>query len=55
MRRGTLITLIALFTLLVVVAAIQLTQTAPTTPFPGPVSGTPLPSGFTTGSPSPAG
>ncbi|MGZ8566313.1 MAG: hypothetical protein ACXWXS_04605 [Actinomycetota bacterium] len=43
MRRGTAITLIVLFTLLVVTAAFQLTQDAPDTPFPGPVSGTPLP------------
>lgn len=44
MRRGTAITLILLFTLLVVVAVIQLGQEPPTAPYPGPVSGTELPS-----------
>jgi hypothetical protein len=43
-RRGTLITLIVLFVILVVVAAVQLSQNRPQSPFPGPVSGTPLPS-----------
>lgn len=52
MRRGTLITLVVLFALLVVVAIVQLTQPTPETPFPGPVSGTPLPSGLTTVPPS---
>jgi hypothetical protein len=42
-RRGTLITLIVLFALLSVVALVQLTQDHPTSPYPGPVSGTPLP------------
>jgi hypothetical protein len=50
MRRGTLITLICLFALLVTIAVIQLTQTPPESPYPGPASGTPLPSGVTTGS-----
>lgn len=49
MRRGTLITLICLFALLATVAVIQLTQTTPQSPYPGPASGTPLPSGVTTG------
>jgi hypothetical protein len=53
MRRPTLITLIVLLVLMVVVAAIQLNQPAPSAPFPGPVSGTPLPSGLTTVPPSP--
>lgn len=52
MRRGTLITLVVLFALLVVVAIVQLTQPAPTTPYPGPVPGTPLPPGLTTGTPA---
>jgi hypothetical protein len=43
MRRGTAITLIILFGLLVITAVIQLNQQAPPAPFPGPVSGTPLP------------
>jgi hypothetical protein len=43
-RRGTAITLIVLFVLLVVATIIQLDQRAPTTPFPGPSSGTELPS-----------
>jgi hypothetical protein len=56
MRRGTLITLICLFALLVTIAVIQLTQTAPQSPYPGPASGTPLPSGVASGTPtSPAG
>ncbi len=50
MRRGTAITLIILFALLVVAAVVQLNQRAPSTPFPGPVSGTPLPTQL---SPSP--
>lgn len=47
MRRGTLIAVIALAVLFVVVAVIQFTMDAPPAPFPGPVSGTPLPSGIT--------
>jgi hypothetical protein len=44
-RRGTAITLILLFSLLVVVAIVQLSQDPPATPYPGPsVSGTPSPS-----------
>jgi hypothetical protein len=42
-RRGTLITLIVLVTLLVIVAVVQLTQNRPSSPYPGPASGTPLP------------
>lgn len=52
MRRGTFLTLIVLFALLVVVAIVQLTQSPPGSPFPGPVSGSPLPSGLTTVPPS---
>ncbi len=44
MRRGTAITLVVLFVVLVVAAAVQLNQPAPTTPFPGPSNGTELPS-----------
>ena len=44
MRRGTAITLILLFALLVVVALVQLNQEAPSSPYPGPPSGTELPS-----------
>ena len=44
MRRGTAITLVVLFVVLVVAAAIQLNQPAPSTPFPGPSNGTELPS-----------
>jgi len=44
MRRGTAITLVVLFVVLVVAAAVQLNQQAPTTPFPGPSNGTELPS-----------
>jgi hypothetical protein len=43
-RRGTAITLIVLFVLLVVVAIAQLSQDPPVQPYPGPVSGTELPS-----------
>jgi hypothetical protein len=43
MRRGTAITLIILFVVLVITAVVQLNQHAPPAPFPGPVSGTPLP------------
>jgi len=42
-RRGTAITLIVLFVLLGVTAWAQLRQTAPVNRYPGPVSGTPLP------------
>jgi len=42
-RRGTAITLIVLFVLLVVTAWAQLRQAAPPNRYPGPVSGTPLP------------
>jgi hypothetical protein len=42
-RRGTAITLVILFTLLAITAVVQLNQDAPTTPYQGPVSGTPLP------------
>jgi hypothetical protein len=52
MRRPTLITLIVLFVLLVTAAVVQLSQIAPNEPYPGPVSGTPLPSGLTTVAPS---
>jgi hypothetical protein len=52
MRKGTLITLIVLFLVLVGATIAQLSQDAPSTPYPGPVSGTPLPSGFTTIQPS---
>jgi hypothetical protein len=52
MRRGTLITLIVLFALLFVVAIVQLTQQPPGSPFQGPVSGTPLPSGLPANPPS---
>jgi hypothetical protein len=44
MRRGTAITLVVLFVVLVLAAAVQLNQPAPTTPFPGPSNGTELPS-----------
>jgi hypothetical protein len=54
MRRGTFLTLIVLFALLVVVAVVQLTQPPPPSPFPGPREGTPLPSGLTTVPPSSA-
>jgi hypothetical protein len=43
-RRGTAITLILLFALLVVVAIFQLNQDPPSAPYPGPASGTELPS-----------
>jgi hypothetical protein len=43
MRRPTAILLVALFLVLVVAAVIQFTQDAPVAPYPGPVSGTPLP------------
>jgi hypothetical protein len=43
MRRPTAVALIALFTMLVVAAVIQFSQDAPVRPYPGPVSGTPLP------------
>ncbi len=44
MRRGTAITLVVLFVVLVVAAAVQLNQPTPSTPFPGPSNGTELPS-----------
>jgi len=44
MRRATAITLIVLFVVLVVAAAVQLNQPTPSTPFPGPSNGTELPS-----------
>jgi hypothetical protein len=47
MRRPTFIILIVLLALLVVTAAIQFSLDAPDAPFPGPVSGTPLPPGAT--------
>jgi hypothetical protein len=47
-RRATAITLIVLFVLLLVATVVQLNQSAPSTPFPGP-STTELPSS----SPSP--
>jgi hypothetical protein len=43
-RRGTAITLILLFALLMVVALVQMSQDPPAAPFPGPVSGTEIPS-----------
>jgi hypothetical protein len=43
-RRGTAITLILLFALLVAVAVIQLNQDAPSSPYPGPASGSEMPS-----------
>jgi hypothetical protein len=43
-RRATAITLVVLFVLLVVAAAAQLRQQPPSTPYPGPSSGTELPS-----------
>lgn len=52
MRRGTLIAVIVLAVLLVGTAIVQFTLDAPQAPFPGPVSGTPLPSGLTTVPPS---
>lgn len=51
MRRGTAITLIVLFVLLAATAAIQLNQDAPTTPYRGPMSGTPLPPELTVTAP----
>ena len=48
MRRFTLITLIVLFVLLVGAALYQLTLASRDAgPFPGPVEGTPLPTGST--------
>jgi len=43
-RRGTAITLIVLFVLLVAAVIGQLGQHAPSQPYPGPASGTELPS-----------
>jgi len=51
-RRGTAITLIVLFVLLVAAVIGQLRQPAPSQPYPGPVSGTELPS-VTPASPTP--
>jgi len=42
-RRATAITLIVLFTLLLVATVAQLNQPAPSTPFPGPTNGSGLP------------
>jgi hypothetical protein len=42
-RRGTAITLIVLFVLLVAAVVGQLRQHVPSQPYPGPVSGTELP------------
>jgi hypothetical protein len=44
MRRATAITLVVLFVLLMIAAAAQLNQPAPSTPFPGPSNGTEAPS-----------
>jgi hypothetical protein len=44
MRRATAITLVILFVLLVIAAAVQFSQPTPSAPFPGPSSGTELPS-----------
>jgi len=44
MRRATAITLVVLFALLLIAAAAQLNQRAPSTPFPGPSAGTEVPS-----------
>ena len=49
MRRGTAITLIFLFVLLAVALIAQLRQPAPTRPYPGPASGTELPSASPSG------
>jgi uncharacterized membrane protein len=46
-RRGTAITLIVLFVLLVAAVIGQLRQRAPSQPYPGPVSGTELPTSGT--------
>ena len=40
--------LLALFAVIVGAAIVQLVREPPAEPFPGPVSGTPLPSGITT-------
>jgi hypothetical protein len=47
MRRGTAITLIVLFVLLVAAVIGQLRQRTPSQPYPGPVSGTELPTSTT--------
>jgi hypothetical protein len=53
-RRGTAITLIVLFVLLVAAVIGQLNQRAPSQPYPGPASGTefpqssPIPTGMPT-------
>jgi len=43
-RRGTAIVLVVLFVLLLIAAAAQLRQPAPSTPYPGPAGGSELPS-----------
>jgi hypothetical protein len=50
-RRGTAITLVILFLLLAIAAAAQLRQSSPQQPYPGPVSGTELPSTVTVSPP----
>ena len=52
MRRPTAIALVVLFLVVIAAAILQLTQDPPDAPFPGPVQGTPLPSGLTTVAPS---
>jgi hypothetical protein len=54
MRRPTAIVLVLLFLLLTITAIVQLTQDPPSTPYPGPASGTPLPPELTR-SASPSG
>jgi len=51
-RRGTLITLVVLFVVLAVVAAVQLRQVTPSNRYPGPSGSSILPSGLTTRPPS---
>jgi hypothetical protein len=46
-RRGTAITLAVLFVLIVVAMIAQLNQKAPSSPYPGPVSGTSVPTATT--------
>jgi hypothetical protein len=43
MRRATAMILVVLFVLLVIAAAVQFSQPAPSAPFPGPSHGTELP------------
>ena len=52
MRRPTAIALVLLFIVVIAAAILQFTQDAPDAPFPGPIPGTPLPSGLTTVPPS---